>query len=100
MVNCQAKRCTNFILAPVAATDRPRLVIKNSEALLKHIANSLRLLRVSIFTEKRKNSHFDWGKSRFQSQYNTRLVVLYVFVVGVEQGNQQNTVHSHRRFND
>src|SRR4051812_49101216 len=97
MVDRQAKRRAHFILATIATTDRSSLVIKDGKALLQQIADFLRFLWVPIFTKKRENSYLDWRQSRVEAQHNPLLVVLHVFMIGVEQCDEQNAIDTGRR---
>src|SRR5437762_11825440 len=64
-INRHAERRSNFILTPISATDRPRLIVKNEHVRPEKIDNLLRLRDQQFLVfQKREDSAFDWRHAR------------------------------------
>jgi hypothetical protein len=78
-IDCNAKRGSCFVLAAIAASDRPFLIVENVKLLLQLAIEFLGQFRHAILLDQRKDGRLDRGQTGMESQ-DGPLLGLTIFI--------------------
>ncbi len=95
MVNCDAERCPNGILAAIAFADGVFFVVLVGEVVLEFVHNLLGKLRQAVLLHKRHYGHLDGGKGSGNAHYNAFFAVFKLLHgVGVGKHGKAHAVYT------
>jgi hypothetical protein len=97
VVDRDAKRGADLILAPVAATDRASLVVLGLEERAQSVEDFARELGLAVLADQRQDGDLHRGHLRVQAQDGARLAFDHLFVIGVDEKGQRRPVRPGRR---
>ena len=98
MIDGHAKGRADFVLPPIAPSDRSRLVVGGGEVARERLAHALRLFRLSALAQQRVDGNLYRRQPRIEPQHDSRLVLDHVLIVSVEHERQHRAIHARRRF--
>ena len=101
MVNGDAVRRTDGILAAIALADGVFLVVFAVEVELEVVHNFACLLRQSVFLDEREHGELHWGEGCWQLEDYTGFSVFELFfLVAVAHHAEEHTVDTDRGLDD
>ncbi len=92
VVDRDAERRADLVLAPVAPADRARLVVLHGEVRAELRVDLLRLLGVPGLAQQGEHRRLHRCEPRVQAQHDTRLTLYLVLVVSVDQEGERRAV--------
>ena len=95
VVNCDAERRTNGILAAITLADGVFFVVLVGEIILELIHNFLGKLRQAVFLDKRHDGYLDGSQGSGNTHYNALLAVFkLLYCIGMGKDGKAHTVYA------